>query len=169
MHLKHKLACIVLSCVLMLSGAVLLMDGNIEIYVMDADGANTRRLTDHPFDDYWPTWSPDSRRIAFTSNRGGNQNIYVMDADGRNVRRLTSKPEPDYEPAWSPDGKEIAFGSGRYGEQCIYVMNPDGRNVLKLTDLFGRNPAWFDPSFAYSVSPAGKGATTWGWAKQISE
>ena len=55
-------------------------DGNWEIYVMDSDGSNPRRLTDHPAEDKYPSWSPDGRYIAFQSNRDhDNWEIYVMD------------------------------------------------------------------------------------------
>ena len=58
-------------------------DGNPEIYVMDADGKNQRRLTHHPADDGLPSWSPDGQKIAFSSYRnGGNIQIFVMDSDG---------------------------------------------------------------------------------------
>ena len=63
--------------------------GNFEIHVMNADGSNVRRLTKHRALDYWPAWSPDGKRIAFTSNRDGNYEIYVMNADGSGLRNLT--------------------------------------------------------------------------------
>jgi Tol biopolymer transport system component len=66
-------------------------DGNREIYVMDADGANQRRLTftagtvrDPMVEsvDENPSWSPDGERIGFDSTRDGNLEVYVMNADG---------------------------------------------------------------------------------------
>ena len=61
-------------------------DENIEIYVMDADGKNQRRLTNSPGYDFQPAWSPDGQKIAFTTERdwkaGLGWEIYVMDADG---------------------------------------------------------------------------------------
>ena len=103
-------------------------DGNIEIYVMDADGSNVIRLTNNPTPDLFPALSPDGSRIAFTFDRG----IYVMEADGSNVIRLTNYP--DAFAAWSPDGSRIAFESGRDGIPEIYVMDADGSNVIRLTN-----------------------------------
>ena len=57
-------------------------DGNPEIYVMNPDGQNQRRLTNNPASDHSPSWSPDGKRIAFVSKRNWNSDIYVMDADG---------------------------------------------------------------------------------------
>ena len=65
--------------------------------------------------DYWPAWSPDGKRIAFTSNRDGNYEIYVMNADGTGLRNLTQPPGAGQLRAWSPDGKRLAFISNRDG------------------------------------------------------
>ena len=108
-------------------------DGNAEIYVMDADGGNPVRLTDHPADEGYPAFSPDGSKISFDSDRDGNFEIYVMDAGGGNVRRLTYSSARDVSAAWSPDGAWIAFMSDRTGRFEVWVMNADGSEQWQFT------------------------------------
>ena len=142
-----------------------------EIYVMDADGGNQQRLTENRKNDQDPSWSPNSERIAFASDRKGdweNFEIYVIDIDGGNQQRLTENRVYDKWPSWSPDGKRIAFYSLRDGNAEIYVMDADGGNPQNLTDHTGSDasPAWLNSSF--SISPASKKFTIWGQLKQVN-
>ena len=141
-----------------------------EIYMMDADGGNQQRLTENRNNDFYPSWSPDGQRIAFSSDRRGdfeNFEIYVMDADGGNQQNLTNNRGDDSSPSWSPDGKRIAFMSERDGNAEVYVMDADGGNQQNLTNNphDDASPAWLNSPF--SVSPTDKQFTMWGRLKQV--
>ena len=126
-------------------------DGNKDIYVMDGDGKNQRRVTVNPADDSHPAWSPNGKKIAFVSNRNrGYIQIWVIDADMGNPIRLTDGLW-DAMPDWSPDGTKIAYQAFRKKEldiplrelrREIYVMDADGSRKRRLTDEGGVHPSW---------------------------
>jgi dipeptidyl aminopeptidase/acylaminoacyl peptidase len=70
-----------------------LPEGNTEMYVMNADGGETRRITNNRAEDWEPAWSPDGREIVFMSQRSGHFELYLMNPDGVGVRRLTKTPQ----------------------------------------------------------------------------
>ena len=78
-------------------------DNDPEIYTINPDGTGLTQLTDDAATNQAPAWSPDSTRIAFSSNRDGNFEIYAMGDDGSNPVRLTDDPANDLDPTWSPE------------------------------------------------------------------
>ena len=104
-----------------------------EIYVVDSDGTGLTRISNHPADDAYPTWSPAGDRIVFQSNRDGDWEIYTMNPDGSGQTRLTHNPASDAFPGWSPDGDWVTFHSQRDGNTEIYRVSPLGTGLTRLT------------------------------------
>ncbi|MFN2226164.1 MAG: FG-GAP-like repeat-containing protein [Anaerolineae bacterium] len=121
-------------------------DLKYEIYLVDADGGNQRRLTTTDAAEDHPAWSPDGARLLFDADYDGDGffEIYVLDLGSGDITRLTFNQANDQFADWSPDGAHIAFSSDRDGDWNIYVMNADGSEQRPLTsspdwELF---PAW---------------------------
>jgi dipeptidyl aminopeptidase/acylaminoacyl peptidase len=129
-------------------------DGNRQIYVMNADGTDQRRLTRNATTDMSPAWSPDGTRIAFMrrcwhsdDETDADKEIFVMNADGTGQRNLTRSPRwEDEAPRWSPDGTKIIFAS----TLGLAVMNADGKRQHVLDYSSGGY------GFAAPWSPDGK-------------
>jgi dipeptidyl aminopeptidase/acylaminoacyl peptidase len=127
--------------------------GYKEIWVVAAGGGDPVQLTNTPgalptlelFSNRFASWSPDSSRIAFTSNRDGNEELYVVNADGTNPVRYTISKNSDRYPVWSPDGTQIAFRSSQAGERAIFLMSAAGPSIkTQLTANSARDimPSW---------------------------
>lgn len=121
-------------------------DGEIDIYVMNADGSDVRRLTDAPGRDFEPDWSPDGSTIVFSSDRDDPENahLYLMNADGASQRRLIPTVKDDQVGArWSPDGQYILFHSNPQVDGLprfdIFRVRADGSELTNLTDTRGNN------------------------------
>ena len=110
------------------------------IFVMNANGSGARQLTSWQSGAVHPTWSPDGKRIAYESSKGGSgSHIWVMNADGSGAARLTAETqEEDEDPAWSPDGKQIAFA--RAG--TIAVLTLAGGTVKTVVTGTNTSPVW---------------------------
>ena len=72
-------------------------DGNREIYVMNIDGSNQKRLTFNNGPDGGPSWSPDGAQLVFLSHRNGEKGIYRMNKDGSSVKKIIAN---GWQPAW---------------------------------------------------------------------
>ena len=69
------------------------IDGDFEIYVVNAGGSEPIKITDNTAQDADPSWSPDGQTIVFSSDRSGEWELYIMRADGSDAELLVPKPE----------------------------------------------------------------------------
>ncbi|HEY1217351.1 MAG: S9 family peptidase [Bryobacteraceae bacterium] len=87
-----------------------------QVWTVPLEGGAPRQITHSGDNNTRPRWSPDGKRIAYISDRGGSAQIWLMDADGGNAKQITSlATEADGE-IFSPDGKYLVFSSGVYPE-----------------------------------------------------
>ena len=129
-----------------------LNDVRSHVHVFDVAAKSSRQITSGPFDDSDPVWSPDSKTIAFTSNRTlpdpdrtQNTDIYLVAAAGGIPRPLLNSARAESDAAFSPDGRLVAFVSGGdpkdmwYGASHVSVVPVSGGKPAALTASLDRN------------------------------
>jgi Tol biopolymer transport system component/tRNA A-37 threonylcarbamoyl transferase component Bud32 len=92
-----------------------------DLFVARIDGSQYRRLTDDAFRDRGPAWSPDGKRIAFYTDRGGDYEIWSIRPDGSGLEPITAGSRSPNFPTWSPDGRRLAFASTRSSGMIVDV------------------------------------------------
>ena len=112
------------------------------IYIMNRDGSNRKRLTAGSGENKFPAVSPDGNTITFTSTRNGEEQIFLMDVNGSNQRAITDGCSSTF----SPDGNWLWF-STRCDDSDIKRVRIDGTNLSVIGTMLGQNP---------SVSPDGQ-------------
>ncbi|MBA2305978.1 MAG: PD40 domain-containing protein [Acidobacteria bacterium] len=103
----------------------------LELFVMDRDGANVRQVTKLGGANFAPSWHPDGKRLIFASNaadpKGRNFDLYLVNLDGTGVERVTFNETFDGFPMFSPDGKRLVFASNRQarteGETNVFIAD----------------------------------------------
>lgn len=120
------------------------IDGNLDIYVLDINSRQTRRLTTHRAIDTEGSWSPDGRYIYFTSDRSGGPQIYRVSTNGGSVERITYEGSYNARPRLSPDGLKLAMVHNDRGNYRIAVLDMERDDLLILST--GRQDE--SPSFA---------------------
>ncbi|MBN1846272.1 MAG: TolB family protein [Sedimentisphaerales bacterium] len=116
---------------------------NPDLYIKQAQGFTTTRLTSDPASEIQPSFSPQSDKVAYASNRTGDWDIWVIGVDGSNPVRLTAGAGNDIHPSWSPDGKQIVYCSlgGRSNQWELWVVNVENPSVKKWIG-YGLFPEW---------------------------
>lgn len=128
------------------------------LYVFDVATHKLDTITSGDFDNTQPAWSPDSKQLAFVSNRtqdpdrNDNRDIWIVDAkQGAVPRQLTKWIDADDAPAWSPDGKWIAYLKSRTPEYDIYdqpqiaILSSTGGEPKIISEKVDRDvsaPVW---------------------------
>jgi len=121
-------------------------DGSWQIYLIDVDGSNLRKLVDEATYTYSPPdWSPDGTRIAFISSYASGSNLMVIDIASGAVHQLTTGTPLLGRIAWNPAGTRLAFSASTdYGSEEIFLVNADGSDLTNLTnsEFSDWSPRW---------------------------
>jgi TolB protein len=133
-----------------------LKDGDLNIYTMNVDGSNVRRLTTTPGYDGGPFFSPDGRQIVYRAwhptgddlaayqgllaqrlVRPNRMELWVMNADGSDQRQITNLGGANFAPFFAPDGRQIIFSSNHKTPRSrnfdLYLVNIDGSGLEQVT------------------------------------
>ncbi|MBC7250283.1 MAG: PD40 domain-containing protein, partial [Anaerolineae bacterium] len=150
-------------------------DGNLEVYVMDGDGQNVRRLTEYPTWDSYPAWSPDGTQLAFlrlSMTEAGEMasveenGLYLINSDGGDEVQLVSVAKMSVEsaPAWSPDGTQIAYtvleetGTETPRSSIYVVSRQGGEPTAVLTNTYTVSYLSWSPDGAYLLFTSSGGS-----------
>jgi len=142
-----------------------------DLYVVNRNGMNMRRLTSGPGIEYQPTWSPDGTKILFSASDSALENhaLWVVNVDGTGLKKLTTALPAGVsgvrDPAWSPDGSRIAFIAARNQQHKVWTMNADGSNAVQLTTDagFDVSPTWSPDGASIAFSRYNGAAPVYGW------
>ena len=121
------------------AGALIFDAGGIYQNLFEIGGGATpgeslgKELTGGPTRDRQPAFSPDGRRIVFTSDRSGSLDLWSLELATGAIRRLTFDAADDWDPQWSPNGKHLLWSSNRSGHFEAWIAEPDGSGARQAS------------------------------------
>jgi len=121
-------------------------EGGSQIFIVNPDGSNVRRLTSSSAIDTEPRFSPDGQWIYFTSDRGGSPQIYRMAATGGEPQRVTFEGSYNVTPRLSPDGKMLAYITRNDGKFQVALLDLANRQTQIITDSDRDESPSFSPN-----------------------
>jgi TolB protein len=123
-------------------------DGISQLYLMNRDGNNLRRLTNSPAIDTEPAFAPDGKGLYFVSDRGGTPQIYRTLLGGTAVERITFASSYNISPAISPDGRTMAYISRLGNDFRLHTLDltTSGAQGVILTDTTDDESPSFSPN-----------------------
>ncbi len=128
-----------------------------DIWVVDRQGGDARRLTTATGSESNPRISPDGKWVAFTGQYDGNTDVYVVSINGGDPKRLTWHPGNDIVQCWTPDGKYVVFVSGREAHPTatarFYKVAADGGMPEALPLAFGATGSVSDDGQSIAFQP----------------
>lgn len=118
--------------------------GQKEIWVMDYDGQNQRRITGHRSTSMSPSWSPDGESLAYTSFFNGPPGVYLAELASGRKKPIVNSGSLNTTPTFSPDGQRVAFARSVDGNVEIFATGRNGGNMRRLTHsgAIDTNPSW---------------------------
>ncbi|HEV3470635.1 MAG TPA: S41 family peptidase [Pyrinomonadaceae bacterium] len=142
-----------------------------DIWTVPSAGGEARLLVSHPATEYRPLYSPDGRRLAFTSARTGGGDIYVLTFETGELRRLTFDDAFDQLDSWSYDGRWLYFSSFARdiaGSQDVYRVGAEGGTPMQVSaDRYAQEFAAAPSPDGAHLALVGRGYSQW-WRKGSS-
>ncbi len=147
-------------------------DGNFEIYSVNDDGSELKRLTSSKGDKSMPRWSPDGNKLLYLLKKGKQYQLWTIKSDGSGQIKLADDCMNDDPPLWSPDSLKIVFTAQYQSKRTVFMANSEGGGLTRLSSpgLEGFAPGWShdgsqiiflqknkNDMFIYTINPDGTG------------